>query len=202
MVFQAVPDTAEIVIEFFANTVTMKNVIHALKPGGYSLADLTVLASTVDANVASAWLAEISQDVSYVQTTVTGLASINDLQVIDGSSSAIGLVAAPALPGNVTLAVKKTSGLTGRNARGRLFWIGLTTGQLDANENQVGSATAAAIVSNIESMRASIAGTVWTPVIVSRFLNKVKRATGVTFPWTGNSTVDRNVDSMRPRLLG
>ncbi|KKK69597.1 hypothetical protein LCGC14_2932460, partial [marine sediment metagenome] len=44
MAFQPVPDTAEIVIEFFANTVTMKNVLHAEKPGGYSLADLQTLA--------------------------------------------------------------------------------------------------------------------------------------------------------------
>ncbi|KKL06208.1 hypothetical protein LCGC14_2598340 [marine sediment metagenome] len=202
MVFQAVPDTAECVLEFLANTVTMKNVIHALKPGGYSLADLTVLADTVDASIAAAWLGQMSQDVTYVQVTVRGLAFENDLEVTVNTSSAAGTVLAPALPGNVTMAVKKSSGLTGRSARGRLFWIGLTAGQLDANENQVGVVAAADIVSNIDSLRASIAGTVWSPVIVSRFLNKVKRPFGITFPWIANSTVDRNVDSMRPRLLG
>ncbi len=50
-------------------------------------------------------------------------------------------------------------------------------------------------------MRGSIAGTVWTPAIVSRFENGVKRPFGVTKEWTGESAVDEAVDSMRPRLL-
>ncbi|KKK69595.1 hypothetical protein LCGC14_2932440, partial [marine sediment metagenome] len=96
---------------------------------------------------------------------------------------------------------KKTSGQTGRSARGRLYWIGLTTAQLDVNENMIGAVAAAAIVTNIASMRGSIGGSVWTPVIVSRVNAGVKRPEGKTFTWTGESTVDTNVDSQRRRLL-
>ncbi len=113
MAFQAVPDTAEAVIEFFGNTVTAKNVIHAVKPGGYNLADLTILADIVDGNVGAAWLDEISRDYLYVQTTVRGLAFVNDQEVIVNTSSAIGRQLADALPGNVTFAVKRPAASPG-----------------------------------------------------------------------------------------
>lgn len=201
MAFQKVVDTAEIVIEFNGNTKTVKNVLHAEKPGGYNLADLTALAVAVDANVAAAWLAEMTNQINYVQTTVRGLALENDQEVIVATSAAAGGRVSEANPGNVTFAVKKTSGLTGRSARGRLYWCGLSRDQLDINENLVDSVQAAAIVSNIGSMRGTINGTVWTPVIVSRFSAGVKRSEGKTFTWTGEASVDLEVDSQRRRLL-
>ena len=202
MAFQAVPDVAEIVIEFLGNTVVSKNVLHAEKPGGYTLGDLQVLADIVDGNVGAAWLDEMSIAYAYVQVLVRGLAFENDQEATQNVSAGPGRQISAALPGNVTFAVKKTSGFTGRSARGRLFWIGLAQTHLSTNENILDPGAVIAIVDNLSSMRGSIATTVWTPVIVSRFADLVKRPVGITFPWIGESAVDSSVDSMRPRLLG
>ncbi|KKL06218.1 hypothetical protein LCGC14_2598240 [marine sediment metagenome] len=200
MAFQKVVDAAEIVIEYVGNAQVLKNVIHASKSGGYVLADLTALAVAVDANITAAWLGNQTQDVSYVQTIVRGLALENDLEAIDNTGAAAGGVLSKGLPGNVTLAIKRTSGLTGRSARGRLYWIGIPAAQLSIDENVVDTTAVADIVSNVESMRASINATVWTPAIVSRFTNGVARSEGKLFTWTGSSAVNNNVDSQRRRL--
>lgn len=201
MAFQAVPNTAEIVIQYFGNDVTMHNVLHAEKAGGYTLADLQLLAAAVDFGIFSHWLPLQTLDYTYISTTVRGLALPNDQETTNTTNSGPGGDLSNALPGNVTFAIKKSSGLTGRNARGRVYWMGLPSNQLKANENVLIATDAVNIEIAVEALRQDIASTIWSPVIVSRFLNNVKRPTGVTFPWVDTIRVDDNVDSMRPRLI-
>ena len=201
MAFQRVPNTAAIIIEFLGNTVICQNTLYAEKLSGYDIADLQLLAATVDANVGAAWLDEISLDYAYVRTIVRGLDQENDFEVEDNTSAGPGTDVAGSLPGNVTISIKKSSGQTGRSARGRLYWVGTPRSFLAANENQMIPAKVADIVSNVGSMRGSIDGTVWTPVLVSRFTAGAKRAVGETFPWISESAVDDNMDSLRNRLL-
>jgi len=201
MGFQKVVNTAEIVIEFLLNTKTVKNVLYAELLGGYNLADLTILADVVDANVAAAWLNDMTVDIDYVQTIVRGLEFENDQEVTVNTGAGPGTNLAGALPGNVTIAIKKTSGKTGRSARGRLYWNGVPSTFLSANENQMIQANLDDIVANLGSMRASINGTIWTSVLVSRFTAGAERPQGITFPWLGESAVNRNMDSQRRRLL-
>ncbi len=201
MAFQAVPDAAEIVIEWSGNSKITKNVLAAVKPGGYNLADLTVLADLVDLNIGVSWLAEATNEINYVQTIVRGLAFENDQEVIVNTTAGPGELVSEALPGNVTFSIKKTSGLTGRSARGRIYIIGLADSQLAPNENQLTQAVVDALVFNVESMRGSISGSVWTAAIVSRFSNGLKRDPGTVFTWTGSSAVNNNIDSQRRRLI-
>lgn len=203
MVFQPLPDTAEIVIKYTGFGSNMFNVLAAHKAGGYDLADLESLAAAVDALVAADWLEIQTEDVSYVSTTVRGLASENDLEATDVTSAGPGEVVDIGMSGNVTFAIKKASGFTGRSARGRLYWIGMSRGQLSANKNRVDATAVAAIVAACELMRGGIVTEGWTPVIVSRWANGVKRApTGEVFPWNSSVAVDDEVDSQRGRLLG
>ena len=201
MAFQAVPDAAEAVITYTQNDSVMKTVLHAFKPGGYNLADLTVLASAVDLAVAASFLPIQTVEVGYNFTTVRGLAFENDQEVVDATSAGLGGVAGPGLPSSVTFSIKKSSGLTGRSARGRLYWIGLLATNLAPNENQLDVAAQVAAVAAVDAMRAAIGATVWTPAIVSRFSGGVPRTTGVTFTWTTTTSVNTNVDSQRRRLL-
>jgi len=201
MAFQSVPNAAEIVIQYLSNSVTAHNVLHATKVGGYNLTDLTALAVAVDASITADWLPLQTLDCSYESTTVRGLEFINDEEVSVVTGAAVGGDLSEALPGNVTFSVKKASGLTGRNARGRVYWIGLPSNQLKTNENQLGVTEAAAIVDAIDAMRVAISATDWTSAIVSRFLDGVKRPTGAVFAWTDSVAVDTDVDSMRNRLL-
>jgi hypothetical protein len=146
------------------------------------------------------WLPIQSIEAVYSQTLVRGLALLNDQETVVTTGAGPGGDIGAGLPSNVTFAVKKGSSLTGRNARGRVYWIGLPLAHLGPNENILIPAEAAAIVTAIEAMRLAITATVWTAAIVSRFLNNAKRPTGVTFEWTESSSVDDNVDTQRRRL--
>lgn len=202
MAFQSVPETAEIIIRYTGYGSNMVNVLAARKTGGYDLADIFGLATAVDALVAADWLEIQTEDVTYEETTVRGLENPNDFEFSIGTSSGTGEIIDLGVSGNVTLSIKKASGLTGRSARGRTYWIGLARGQLSANKNLVDTATVTLIEAAMELMRVGIITQGWTPVIVSRFTGGVERDPATTFPWIGSVAVDNEVDSQRRRLLG
>lgn len=202
MAFQAVPDTAEIDIIYSLNAVIVQNVLYAEMTGGYTLADLQALADQVDLQVDGSWKAQQAAEAIYVRTEVRGLAFENDKIASQSLSTGPGVHTGDALPNQVTFSVKKTSGLTGRSARGRTYWIGVPDNVLQSgNENLLISNYASDVVSAMGAMRVAIASVgTWEPVLVSRFADSVKRDTGVTFPWVGEDNVDQRVDTNRGRL--
>lgn len=202
MAFQPVPDTAEIDIIFTYNGVIAQNVFYAELVGGYLLADLQALAAQIDVNWQGNWRSEQPAECIYIRTEVRGLAVENDLVVTNATSSNPGSHVSGALPNQVSFAIKKESGLTGRSARGRTYWIGIPKLELDtADENMLLAPYAALIVANVDTVRTSIIAVPgWTPVLVSRFLAGEKRAQGETFPWISCTNVDLRVDTQRGRL--
>lgn len=202
MAFQSVPETAEIDVIYTLNGAIVQNVFYGRLTGGYGLADLQALCDKIDLRIAGNWLADQPAEAIYVRTEVRGLEDENDLTVEQNLSAGVGAHAGAALPNNVTFSIKKTSGLTGRSARGRSYWIGLPKTELQAaNENFLNAAYAVLLVANIQSIREGIetVGT-WQAVLVSRFAGGVKRDDGVTFPWIGETNVDLRVDTNRGRL--
>ena len=200
MAFQRVPDTAEITTLFNANNIPTLMTWYAEFPGGYSLADLLNLANNIDVQVDTSFLPLMTIDILYDRTNVRGLDKIDDLEVSDQTNAGPGLVLEKGLPNSVTIAIQRNSGLTGRSSRGRVFWLGLTSDQLTADENFVIAATVTSIVAAVDAIRAQIAGSGWNPVIVSRFTGGAKRTEGVTFPWINTLAVDARVDSRRDRM--
>ncbi len=202
MAFQSVPDTAEIDMIYTYNGVTVQNVFYARLVGGYALTDLQAVADKIDSIWPVTFITEQPSEVIYLRTEVRGLENENDLVAVQGISSGTGTHPGVALPNQVTFSIKKTSGLTGRSARGRCYWIGIPRDQLeDADENQLKAAFVLAIVADIDFVRTSIETVgLWEAVLVSRFANSLKRAEGVTFPWKGTTFVDVRVDTNRGRL--
>ncbi len=200
MAFQSVPNTAEIVVTYLQNGVNMNNVMQAFLATPYDLTDLQVLADAVDVAVAANWLPIQTLDCSYVRTTVRGLEFENDIEVLADASAGFGTDVVSGLPNSVTFAIKKQSALTGRNARGRLYWIGMPKDVLQANENRLITADADAIEAAVDAVRAAITATIWQAVIVSRFKDNVKRPTGIVNDWINSEAVDIDVDTQRPRL--
>lgn len=204
MAFQSVPDTAEVNMIFTMNGVIVQNVFYAELSGGYDEADLQALADKVDLAFPSTWQTEMPPEVSYVKTEVRGLAFANDIVVESTTSAGVGTATTAVLPNNVTFAIKKTSGLTGRSARGRTYWIGIPRGKLDPDdENMLLVAYADEIVANVDFVRTlieAVPATAWEPVLVSRFADKAQRDEGKTFPWTGTTRVGLGIDTQRARL--
>lgn len=201
MAFQSVPESVEIVVEYLVDESVSVNVFGARLTGGYVLTDLESLADAVDALIVSDWLPAQVEDADYVSTTVRGLESENDLEAVNVDGAGPGTLVEIGSPGNVTFAVKKVSGKTGRSARGRTYWIGMPRSALTANLNRLDASAAAIIVAAVDDLRVAIVTEGWLPVIISRFAGGIKRDEGETFTWIDTVSVDLNVDSQRRRLL-
>lgn len=202
MAFQPVVDTVEIDIIYTQHGQTIQNVFYGENPGGYLLADLVALAAGIDGQVSGTWKAQQVIEAVYQRTEVRGLAVENDITATDNSSSGVGLLVGGALPNNVTLSVKKESGLTGRSARGRCYWLGCAQDKLlSTDENLFQAAYVTSIVSAVDDIRNQInAIGIWEAVLVSRFSGGVQRTTGLTFPWISSVAVNDVVDTQRGRL--
>lgn len=113
----------------------------------------------------------------------------------------VGGQASPALPFNVTLAVKFTTGFAGRSFRGRHYWIGLAEGQVTGDF--VISTAADNIRGFLDTLRTQDLDAIgYDLVILSRQHNGVPRVTGVATTVTGVSLTDYRVDTQRRRLVG
>lgn len=200
MAFQSVPNTASITVIHSQNGENLVNTMHAELVTGYDQADIQALATAVDLIWGTEMKSLMTQNSAYTRTEVRGLAIENDLFAFGGNSAGPGGVASGGLPNSVTLSIKKNSGFTGRSARGRLYVIGMPAATLSSDENVYLSASVNAREDALELVRAAIAATDWTPVIVSRFANGVPRDFGVTFPWVSVTAIDNTVDTQRERI--
>ncbi len=202
MAFQAVPDTAAIDHIWTLNGVTVQNTHYAKLPGGYNLAGLQTVADSIDTIFADTFDDDVPSEAEYVRTDVRGLAVINDLVATQNAGAGPGLHGGDALPNQVTFAIKKGSGLTGRSARGRIFWIGIPDSETQAaDENFLVQTYVTSIVADIDLIRTRIdALSGWEAVLVSRFSESVQRPVGVTFPWLTTTNVDLRLDTHRGRL--
>lgn len=202
MAFQRVPNTAQIDIVFSLQSIILQNSFYAQMPTPYTITDLEALAADIDMAVPVTWLPRLPTDCTYLRTDVRGLNAENDLVASDNANTGTGDEAIQPLPNNVTFSIKKSSGLTGRSARGRTYWPSIPRDKMvAANENTLIATYITDIVLAVDSIRTNTNGVgTWQAVLVSRFLNKVKRAEGVTFPWTGTTFVNNIIDTQRGRL--
>lgn len=201
MAFQSVPGTAEAVVRIQLNGVISTNTFYFEQGGGYTQSDIDNLASLVDAWVDNEYLPLISADAAYLSTNVRGLENIVDLAAVDSTGAGVGGVAQKPLPANVTIAIKRETGLTGRSARGRVYIIGMPITWLPTNENLVDPTLLTGMVAALNALRVDVAASSsWEEVVVSRYSNGVKRTTGVVFPVTTYINTDNTVDSQRGRL--
>lgn len=107
----------------------------------------------------------------------------------------------PLLPNNVAWCISLRSGLTGRSARGRWYWCGLTENQVTGN--LVLTTPADSIVAAMQNLIDTIQSLSANVVIASFFSAGVPRVGGpVTFVVTEALAVDQVVDSQRRRLPG
>lgn len=114
---------------------------------------------------------------------------------------ASGTVADDPLPNSVSIAASLRTGLTGRSARGRWFWQGLTESQVTGNVVVAGSL--ASIDAALTNLRSSIVALGYLWVVVSYITNNAPRVGGpVYFVVNDILFTDSVVDSQRNRLPG
>lgn len=200
MAFQSVPATAEVVVRTLINEVILTNTYYGLRVGGYTVGDLTNLATAIDGWAAVSWRSILSSEAFYVETVVRGLENENDFEVTVNTSAGVGAVASPPTSVNNALCIARRSAYTGRSARGRVYYPFTAQDVSSANENFVTSSffTAAQAVAN--AIGAYFTANGWIEVIVSRYFEKAKRPVGVTFNVIEYAATDSRIDSQRGRL--
>lgn len=202
MPFQAVPDTCQINIRYTRAGQLIENVLHATKDGGFSLSDLTAVASTVNTVVPTVWMPLMPANVVYQETNVIDLSVEGGSQVtqsvVGGQAGGVG---GTPYPNSVTLAIRMKSGIGGRSGSGRIYWPGFTSGQA-SDSNTIESSVVADIIDAITQLIDALETISAIVTIVSRFLNSAARPEGVPFVVNTVSVFDNTIDSQRRRLPG
>lgn len=201
MAFIPVFNTAQIEIRAANQGVPVENTWYAEKVTPWTQSSLDDLTAAVANAVGAGWLAQLPSTWVGTEVYAKDLTAPIAFQSTDVTIAGMpGLATGTPLPNNVTLAIARRSGLTGRSARGRIFWMGMTQLFLDTNENFVSSGTAGVLVANCEEVDIAIATVGATSVIVSRFTGGAARVVGETFPVADWIVTDLRVDTMRERL--
>ena len=179
------------------------NRIHISTPASLpSAGDCTTIAANLDTWFQGNVIPLVSDAMEIRQIEVVSIAEQNGPQATFSSGYPIpGTINTPILPNNVALCVSLRSGLTGRSARGRWYWCGLTESQVAASAVDGGVVTS--IVAAMDALISTIASLSSNVVIVSYESNGIPRPGGpVKFIVTDALAVDNTVDSQRRRLPG
>jgi hypothetical protein len=152
------------------------------------------------------WLGNVQDlvplNLSLRQVEAVSIAEQNGPQATFSSGlPAAGTFAQPSLPNNIAFCVSLRTGLTGRSARGRWYWAGLTEAQVV--DNTVDTGTVTDIVAAIDNLLGAINALNADPILVSYNSGGGPRPGGpVKFIITDALAVDSFVDSQRRRLPG
>lgn len=201
MAFQTVPNTLEAVVQLLINSGEVTMTFYARYPGAYGQAEADALAEQMDLWADTELKPALSSSATYVGVLVRGLELLNDVFAFNNTNTGVGDVVSAPLPNNVAKAVARRSGLTGRSARGRVYFP-LYLAALDANENFITAVTAADLVARLEEVSTYMAVAGGTEVIVSRYTAGAPRLFGVTFGVQDYAVTSLRVDSRRDRLPG
>jgi hypothetical protein len=214
MPFIPAENTAQVRVNqtLFGEKIT--NTFYVQKNSEWGTADLQALANIF----ISWWNDDYSDNLSFN----LGLTSVSARSMqaedapgveIGAPALSIGLSVADSLPGNVALVVKHTTGLTGRNRRGRTYVAGI--GENVNDGNVVTTVFRDAVVTTFGELRDRLIAAGYTHVVASFYdgtalvplgdgqivRRPVARATALLTPVEAY-TADTQTDSQRKRLAG
>lgn len=204
-VFQPVTRTIELAVQGTYAGEQVENKFYAQALSAVTEAMVTELVGIVADWVAAHMLSQLPSQ--YVHTRVVGrdISVDSSFEVIDVThAGSPGTASGTGAPGNVTLAVHRDTRLSGKKAKSRIYWPGITEAAITST-NQIATVAGANIVDALDSLRSSIlAGTESTYKYgyPQRIIDHVKLATGNFIEVFGHSLTDAILDSTRARLPG
>jgi hypothetical protein len=147
----------------------------------------------------------MTNEYEYLGTRVRGLNDANDYEVFDNSSAGPGGSVSPAVTPTVAFAIKRLTGLTGRGARGRVFFGPLQAAAIDADSTRVTAATANGLVDNMMSLLSTLLVAGFTEVVVQSIVAGVPLPEAIVRPVVTYAVTDFVLDNQRrrkPKSLG
>lgn len=201
MVFVPVPNTVLVEMRFLCDGERVENTLHYRKVAGWDSASMTQLAAELKSVWSSFIQPIVPGAVSLREIVVTKLDTPSDLQVTYATGLPLSGTALSALmPNNVTLCISLRTGYTGRSARGRNYFIGLTKDAVV--DNEVIGTVQDTLLAYYDELRDSPSAFGAIQVIVQKFANKAPLSQGFVRDVTSAVIVDATVDSQRRRLPG
>jgi hypothetical protein len=197
MAFQPVPNT--IIVELRGTTFSeaCENTFYYSYVDTPDESDLETLLDALEAVAISHFKPYLPDSVIMTELYARDLHSEVAAQALIGITGGQGSATGEGMPSFNSLAISRRSGQTGRSARGRIYWLGLSESQVQGQT--VLSTPRAGMLAAPIAFDAAAQGLGYTPVIVSRYHNNVKRAEGVTYEIQGWSLTDFGVDTRRSR---
>lgn len=200
MPFVPIPRTAQFNIKYLYNDEEAQNTLYFQNDGGWTPESLDE-----GCEILHDWWVTYCKPTQPTAVELTEV-SARDLDTLNGAVGQFsplipqfGSQAVESMSNQVTLAVSFKTGFSGKSARGRNFWVGLTITQVDTNEVATNTTT------QIEGAYTALIGqgsmipdATW--VVASRRSNNAWRVVGVVYPIREAIVVNRVVDTQRRRL--
>ena len=173
----------------------VENTFHYRVSGTVTRAILEAMANTY-VSWWSAYAGLYGTSVGLILVYVRDLSSSSG-QTLDfvPTSTTDGTRTSPLLPNNVTIAIKRETGLAGRSNRGRVYWVGITQDML-SSPNQMVLGTAASLAAALDNLRTSQASANSATEVI------LHKASGTGTDVIGYVPADQTLDSQRRRLPG
>lgn len=201
MAYQPAPNTMQANVRYSLDGQQVENVLHFEQATTPTTSDCAALANVVENWAYTSYLDVVSSSLSLTEVYVRSLNTAAAPEATDNThSGATGNIATPALPNNVTWAVKFLTGLTGRSYRGRAYCLGL--GESMCLGSSITLSFATDIVTAWEQLITDALGADFTPVVLSRVQNHVVLPNAIGAPILTVGYTDLVLDSQRRRLPG
>lgn len=199
------PHTAKIAIGYLRAGQQLENIFHVMDPSDGIFSDPVGFLDSVATHVVADLLPNMFVDILFnslgfedVRTVPFGGLTIGAPSPTTGTIATTGNY-----PNSVTLAVKKETGNLGRSGRGRWYWPSMDQ-SICSDDNTCTAAYAASVKAALFTFQGHVEGIAsgLEMGIVSYFLDKVLRTSGLFQRITAWSTVDLTLDNQRRRLPG
>lgn len=203
MAFQPVPFTFEINCNYLYRAVPIQMTFHVeVASPDYTVTALQSLCDAAQVWQAAQLLQGFPSDAVFNGVEGRGLANQNDIFASNTDDIGEPGLRTNIFPNMVAFAIKRTSGLTGRSARGRVYWPAASQDQNSGNENQIDAGRAALYVGALGLFEDAMQGAVPSAieVITSRVSSGSSRPVGVNFPVVGYAYTNLQWDTMRERM--
>lgn len=203
MPFVPVPDCVQIKFEGrIDNQQTINDLYFRSTIGPRSAADVQLLNGQLASWYAGFIAPQLNVGWTGVRAIARGLTNEIGFTAEASMATAAGAVTGEAMPNNVSMAVKFSTGLAGRSNHGRNYVPALSDSIVDGNNIDPDWATAVVDAYAQLIFPGSVLPGGWIWVVVSRRTNGDWRTTGVFQEVLAVSVTDLIVDSMRSRLPG
>ena len=199
MVFIPAPGVAQAVIVHTLGGQQVNNVLHWSIGASISAANMTTLANSIN----ESWIGSIMPQLS--NTITLNEVRVRDLGVADGVQVAVspaalvaGGIGGDVLPNSVAYCLTHRTALIGRSRRGRTYISGIPENVSTGNNVSVAFRTA--IVAGFNQVKADAGVGGWVFGVLSRYVNKVARPSGIFTAVTLTVARDLRLDSQRGRM--